>query len=122
MSKSRKRIYFISVIIIILILIAVMFTAYRPQIFQKGNPLPYIKGMLQLNNKTYVQIQKDTPIIFITKRDNYADLHKYIENNYNVSFDEQMGGGYFFRSEEKVVIASSEIYWRYFFVWTVSIN
>jgi hypothetical protein len=102
-------------------MVAVLFS-FRNVIFQKGNPLPYIKGMLQLNNKPYVQIHEDNPIIFITKRDNYSELHKYIESYYGVSFDEQMGNGYFFRSKEKTVTVSSEIYWRYYIVWTVSIN
>jgi len=92
-------------------------------IFQKGNPIPFVRSILQLNsNQTYIQVQDDNPIIYITKRDNYDQLHKYIEDNYDVSFDEQMGSSYIFSSDEKVITATSEIYWKFYIAWTMSIK
>ncbi len=120
MSKDKKQYFIFTMIFVSLIIMVAVFLLDRNVIFQKGNPLPYIKGMLQLNDKTYVQIQEDSPLIFITKKDKYSELHKHIERNYGVLFDEQMGSGYIFRSKEKMVIVSSEIYWRYYIVWTVA--
>jgi len=113
MSKLKKRNIILYTIIAIIIILAITLIINRAVIFQKGNPIPYLKSVLQLSaNQTDIQVQDDNPFIFITKRGNYKELHKYIEGNYNVTFDEQMGSGYIFRSDEKVITITSEIYWK----------
>lgn len=123
MNKIKKHNFIHSIIITIVIIIVITLVLNWSVIFQKGNPIPYLNSILHLNNnQTYIQVQDDNPIIFITKRHNYDELHKYIEDNYDVSFDEQMGSGYIFRSDKKVVISTSEVYWKYYVVWTMSIK
>lgn len=122
MSKGIKH-KLVLAIISIFIFAAIILTINWSSIFQKGNPIPYLKSMFQLNEKqTFIQVKKENPIIFLTERDHYEDLHKYIENTYDVSFDDQMGSGYIFSSEEKEIILTSEIYWKYFKVWTMRIT
>lgn len=123
MKRSKNHNIINSIIISIAIIIVLIFVTNWTVIYQKGNPLPYFKAILQLNaNKTYVQVQDDDSIIFVTKRDNYDEFHKYVEGYYDVSFNEQMGSGYIFRSHKKVVVVSSEIYWKYYVIWTISIK
>lgn len=123
MRKINKNKIALSIFTAIFIFIVITLVFNWSVIFQKGNPTPYLKSILQLNaNQTYIQVQDDNSIIFITKRDNYDELHKYIEHSYDVSFDEQMGSGYRFSSEEKVITVTSEIYWKFYRVWTISVN
>jgi len=123
MNKVKKHNIILSIIIAIFIIMAITLIINWSVIFQKGNPIPYLKSILQLNaNQTYIQVQDDNPIIFITKRDNYDELHKYIEDYYDVSFDEQMGSGYIFSSDEKVITVTSEIYWKFYIAWTMRIK
>lgn len=121
-KKIKKRHILISFIILV-IAIAIMLNSYWLVIFQKGNPIPYLNAILKLNdNQTYLQVHDNNPNIFLTKRDNYDEFHRYIENKYLVSFQEQMGSGYIFSSAEKEIIVSSEVYMRYFIVWTINIK
>lgn len=121
MNKIKKRNIITYTIIIVFITIAIILISYRKVIFQKGNPIPYLKAISQLNtNQTYVHVQDNNSNIFITKRDNYDEFHKYIEDNYDVSFKEQMGNGYIFSSNEKEVLVSSELYLKFYIVWTLN--
>jgi hypothetical protein len=123
MSKINKNKIALSIITAIFIFIVITLVLNWSVIFQKGNPTPYLTSILQLNaNQTYIQVHDDNSIIFITKRDNYDEFHKYIEYRYDVSFDEQMGSGYHFSSDEKVITVTSEIYWKFYKVWTISVN
>jgi len=124
MKRAKNHNIINSIIISIAIIIVLILVTNWPVIYQKGNPLPYFKAILQLNaNKTYVQVQQnDDSTIFVTKRNNYDEFHKYVEGNYDVSFNEQMGSGYIFRSDKKVVVVSSEVYWKYYIIWTISIK
>lgn len=123
MNRVKKHNIARSIIIVIFIIIAITFILNWSVIFQKGNPIPYFKSILQLNaNQTFIPVQDDNAIRFITKRDNYDELHKYIEDNNDVSFDEQMGSGYIFSSDDKVITVTSEVYWKFYKVWTVSIK
>ena len=123
MNKVKMHNTILSIIIAIFIIIAITLIINWSVIFQEGNPIPYLKSILKLNtNQTYIQVQDDNPIIFITKKDNYDELHEYIEDKYDVSFDEQIGSGYIFSSNEKMIIVTSRIYWKNYKVWTVNIK
>ncbi|MHB8127385.1 MAG: hypothetical protein ACYDEX_00100 [Mobilitalea sp.] len=123
MNKAKNHNIIRSIIIAIFIIVAIALILNWSVIFQKGNPIPYLKSISQLNaNQTYIQVQDDDSIIFVTKRDNYDELHEYIEDSYDVSFDEQLGSGYIFSSDEKVITVTSEIYWKYYIVWTMRIK
>jgi len=93
---------------------------FSPSIFQRGNPVPYIIKMFKLNNRNHYQKVFADKDIYITKRRDFSELQKYIENTYDVKFDEQMGGGYLFVSDKVHIIVISTIYWRYYTVWEVT--
>ena len=91
-----------------------------PSIFQRGNPAPYVSKMFLLNERNHFQkvfVDKD---IYLTKRNDFSELQKYIEKTYNVKFDDQLGGGYYFGSDEAHILIISTIYWRYYSVWEVT--
>lgn len=122
MVKVKKNICISSVIIVTIVILIII--SYWSELFQKGNPVPYLKAIVQLdNNQTYIKLKENQKDIFITKRNNYKDFLEYLENNYDVSIYEQMGNGYIFKSDDKVeVLVTSEIYLRYYKVWTLSID
>lgn len=107
------------VTIILFLLISIMlifFLAYKDIIYQEGDPLPVIKGIIQLNSKSYAKISDD-PIKFITKTNDKNELFDYIEKENNVKFEEQLGAGYIFDGPEKNVILISNQYTRFYQVW-----
>lgn len=103
----------------ILLILAFVFL-FKGNIFQCGNPIPYIEKMITLDeDKKFAKVYKDKEV-YITKKEEYEDLHKYIENKYKVSFLEQMGSGFIFVSYTKKIILTSEIYLKNYEVWNVT--
>jgi len=94
--------------------------AYGSDIFQRGNPVPYITKMLILNDSNHYQKVLPDKEIYITKRYDFDGLRKYIENTYDVKFDAQLGGGYSFTSDKAHILVISTIYWRYYLVWELT--
>lgn len=117
MRKKLAYIIGLSVIFILLIL----FT-FRNSIFQCGNPIPYISKMITLNEDVKFTKVYENKDIYITKNGDYKELHKYIENKYKVVFLEQMGSGYIFTSSNKQIILTSEIYYKDYQVWTMTMK
>lgn len=110
--NKKLTIIFFSLISIMLI----AFFACKDVIYQEGNPLPVIKGIVQLNSKSYAVISND-PLKFITKTNNKSELFNYIEKENNVKFEEQLGAGYIFDGPDKYVILISKQYSRFYQVW-----
>ena len=119
MNFPNKKILIIS-LSLILILIAILFYTYKGVIFQRGNPLPYLLASLEISEETpYVEIGENTGI-YISQRGECLPLLEFIEETQNVDFIEQGGNTYIFTDGINTITASSEIYLRYFTVWTVS--
>ncbi|MDF2678613.1 MAG: hypothetical protein K0Q97_2967, partial [Bacillota bacterium] len=90
-------------------------------IFQEGNPLPLIKGIVQLNKESFVKINED-PVTYMTKAGNKNDLFNYIEKENEVKFKEQMGSGHLFESVDKNLMLVSKQYTKFYQVWYESIH
>ena len=109
-----------SIIAIVCILAFIGILTYGGDIFQRGNPLPYVTKMFMLNDsKHYEKVFADKDI-YITKRYDFSLLEKYIENTYDVKFDDKLGGGYSFRSDKVHILVISTIYWRYYTIWELT--
>ena len=106
-----------------LILTIAVLVFYRGVIFQRGNPLPYFGKMFALKDGNQYSIVFDDEDIYLTRNRNseHDEMIAHIESIYEVSFIEQMGSTYLFKSEEKSVIASTEIYWSKYLVWELTI-
>lgn len=116
----KKKVGYLVGIILILTLILVFI--FRDSIFQCGNPIPYIEKMVTLNeDKKFAKVYNDKDV-YITKKEDYEDLHKYIEDKYKVSFLEQMGSGFIFVSYNENITLTGEIYLKNYEVWQVTIK
>lgn len=111
MNKKVAIILFSAISILL-----IAFFAYKDVIYQEGDPLPVIKGIVQLNSKSYAII-KDNPLKFITKANDKSELFSFIEKENNVKFTDQMGAGYIFDGPDKNVILISKQYTRFYQVW-----
>jgi len=112
----KKRLIIIAMICLLAI---IGILSYAPSIFQRGNPAPYVTKMFMLNDSNHYQRVFPDKDVYITKRYDFDELQKYIENTYRVKFDDRLGGGYSFRSDNLHILAISTIYWRYYSVWEV---
>lgn len=114
----KKRVGYLVGTLLILILILVFI--FRDSIFQCGNPIPYIEKIVTLNeDKKFAKVYDDKDV-YITKKEDYEDLHKYIEDKYKVSFLEQMGSGFIFVSYNENITLTGEIYLKNYEVWKVT--
>ena len=93
---------------------------YKDTIFQRGNPIPYVIKMFMLDDSNHYQRVFTDKDVYITKRYDFDELKKHIENTYGVTFKEQLGSGFLFNSDKRDIIVISEIYWRYYSVWEVN--
>ena len=111
----KKRVGYLLGISLVLLLMLL----FKGSIFQCGNPILYVEKIITLDEeKKFAQVYKDKEI-YITKKGDYEDLHKYIQDKYKVSFLEQMGSGFIFVSYTKKIILTSEIYLKNYEVWNV---
>lgn len=114
----KKRVGYLVGTLLILILILVFI--FSDSIFQCGNPIPYIEKIVTLNeDKKFAKVYDDKDV-YITKKEDYEDLHKYIEDKYKVSFLEQMGSGFIFVSYNENITLTGEIYLKNYEVWKVT--
>jgi len=113
--------------IIIALALFILFAAfitvlYKDAIFQRGNPLPYISKMISMNDDNpFARVFKDRDVYIIknshAERYGSGALVESIENAYDVTFGERMGGNAFFYSDEITIVADIEVYWKFYEVW-----
>lgn len=114
---KKKVGYLIGILLILALLFLFLF---KDSIFQCGNPIPYMKKIITLDeNKKFTKVFEDKEI-YITLKDDYEDLYKYIEDKYKVCFLEQMGSGFIFESYNERVIVTGQIYLRNYEVWNIT--
>ena len=118
--KNKKIILFL---LTGLILIICLFLYQKKDvIFQCGNPIPYVSKMFVLDDDTEFIDVFDDKSVYITKRYHKDKLFQYVEKEYEVAFTEQMGSGYRFESDTQKIVLTSQIYWHYYMVWTLTIK
>lgn len=116
---KRFRVSFCILIGLIAIIILFIYQ-YRAAIFQRGNPIPYVSKMFSLDDDTaYIDVFGDKRE-YLTKRYESDALFQYVEKEYGVIYKEQMGSGYVFEAEGHKIILTSQIYWKYYVVWTLT--
>ena len=103
-----------------LLLAIAVFAFYSGAVFQRGNPLPYLSKMIALRETNrFAKVFADEEI-YLSRTGDYDALIKYIESAHDVTFAERMGSAFFFHSDDKSLIASTEIYWRNYLVWEIA--
>ena len=116
----RKRMV-VACALAVVMLVVLILSLWSPAIFQRGNPLPYLLASAKINETVpYVQVNSSgNAYVYISKRGECPELFDYIEANWSVDFEEQLGGAYVFTNGSSRLIVSSEVYWRNYTVWEV---
>ncbi len=118
-KKIKNLIILISSFIVVF---AFAFYYYSPVIFQEGNPLPLIKGILELNftRKDIILLDSEKEIYFTKSKNGKEILSKKLSDD-GYKFLEQMGSGYFFKNEnEEKLIATHKYYSRFYSIWKIT--
>lgn len=119
--KERISIKNMSLVILVIsiVLLGTFLHSYRKVIFQRGNPIPYLISAMSLDNDTkFIEIEEETGV-YISKRGEYTEFFDFIEKSYDVDFIEQAGSGFIFSNGDENITVGSEIYLKYFTVWTM---
>ena len=105
---------------LILLIILFGFIVISPSLFQEGNPLPILKGIVELSIGNYdiVKITDETQrYISKTDKGNSPMINLMGEDSWE--FYEQMGSGYIFHKDEDRKIVSSVQYIKKHVIWEV---
>lgn len=120
-TRSYRKTVRILIAALLVVVLLWVFNLYSPVIFQRGNPIPYLSAAMQIDtDNRYVKVGvSGTCDIYITKRGDSGRLFYDIAYDRGFEFVEQMGSGYIFSDGTNRFTISSEVYLRYFTVWTV---
>ena len=118
-TKKRRVIIVCAVAAALVVLFGCVLAFKWESIFQRGNPIPYVKAMLELSeDNTFVEIENEDNT-YITKAGDDKALFQMIQEKYDVELEERGGRMYFFCNEEGVYTCSveEERYWSVYSVW-----
>lgn len=113
-----KKKTFIIFIILILFLLILSIVLYLPAIFQEGNPLPIIKGIvrLQLSDEKLISIDLYR---YITRTEGSDDVIISFLDNKGWKFGEQFGSAYIFKKQSNSLTIEGIQYSRYYRIWKI---
>ena len=122
-SNPSKLKIALGIVVVCLILGIAIMALYSPVIFQRGNPIPYLRAAAKLNDDTqYVQVkQTESESIYITRKGESDALLRMFAEGTGAVFQEQLGSTYIFSDDDKEWLLESEIYWKIYTVWVVPI-
>lgn len=111
-----KKIFFIMFLSILIIRILIIY----PILFQEGNPIPIIKGIISLSfgSSDIVKIS-DEPQRYITKTTKDSTPIIELMDNEGWKFDDQAGSGYIFSKGDNIIIVSSVQYTGKYRIWKI---
>ena len=109
-------------VIALVSLIAVIFLSiYSPIIFQEGDPLPQIKGIIQLTfgKSDMVKLSGSDNKYLTESGGGWEIMDNYLKER-GYEFVEQMGSGYFYESFDDNIVLVRRQYSRFYAIWTFS--
>jgi hypothetical protein len=110
-------------VIVLVSLIAGIFFVYSPVIFQEGNPLPQIKGIIQLIfGKSDMVELSGSDNEYLTESGNGREIMDNYLKEGGYEFVEQMGSGYFYKSFDDNIVLVRRQYSRFYAIWTFTEN
>lgn len=118
-----KKLVMVSIISFLLVILLIL-KNYSPIIFQRGNPLPYLKAAAHLDEShLYVEVDVRGPsLVYITSLHNNNRIDEIL-NDYaydkGFEFVEQNGSCYVFTDGKNNLVIETEIYLNKYIVWTV---
>lgn len=123
-SKVKKK-WIISIVLTFLLSFIFFLFLHIPTLFQEGNPLCYAKSFVQLMGfKDYVEITgvgeyHTETIRYLTRYNDYEEFLNYIEKEYQMDYEGQMGSVYLFRTETSSLAITNVTYMKFFTIWKV---
>lgn len=109
----------LSLFLLILFLLGIFVFLYSPVIFQEGNPLPQLNGIIKLNfgKENIVKLNTENNR-YMSKSKNASEMLKEFMKERNYEFVEQLGSGYFFKSDkEENVVITHRHYSKLYSIW-----
>ncbi len=119
MSKSGRTALIVASAV--LLITAVLFVMYYPVIFQRGNPVPYLKAASEINSETaFCEVAvEEADRVFITRKTVQREFLSYVEECTGAEFYEQAGSGFIFKKGNDSFVVENEIYLGRYYVWEV---
>lgn len=108
------------IIVILLSSIFILgFMRLSPALFQEGNPVPILKGIVKLSSSDEKIVQiSESPQQYLTKTNAGSTPLVKLMNKEGWKFDEHLGSGYFFSKDGDKLIITSVQYTGKYRVWT----
>ncbi len=122
MRKKKNRLVMYPLILgAAALLVLTLFVVNREYIFQEGNPIPIVSGMVEVSIKDRdFSIIRDDPMTYLTPAGDYDGLFSFVEKEYDVSFQDQSEGKYIFAGEGKEIVLEARQYTKYYRVWNLT--
>ena len=123
MPKINKKRVFVCLGILLAIFV-LAFLLYSPIIFQEGNPMPLVNGIMRLNFTQDKIVKLDiNKELYLTKSNGGQENIKSYMIDKGYIFTEQMGSGYFFQSTTgERAVAIHKYYSRFYSLWNITEN
>lgn len=108
------------ILILFLVIFILGFMRVSPVLFQEGNPIPVVKGIveLSLNDNDIVQVSNDSKKYLTKTSVGNAPIIELM-NKEGWEFQEQLGAGYIFIKDGDRIIIESVQYTGKYKVWTL---
>ena len=103
----------------LLIVCVVVLYGQRRAVFQRGNPIPYLRAAAHLSEEQPYVAVDEARGFYISKRGECPELFEFFQDELGVEFVEQAGSGYIFSNGTQNYVISSEVYWGRYTVWSL---
>lgn len=118
-KKLRRK----TILFSLVALLIMSFAFSYPVLFQEGNPIPLLKGIVRLSTSEEEILKiSEEPLRYMSEtREGNAPLISLMEDE-GWEFQEQLGAGHVFSREDALLIVTSTQYTRTYTIWTFSPN
>ncbi len=122
-KRLKKELIIISLVAGLVVLTFLVY-GFSSVIFQRGNPVPYLKAAMQIDEThRFIKVNDGSfQNVYISKKKDQRidDLLKELEDDrlLKLTFKEQMGSIYEVTDGQNIIYIESEIYLGRFIVWT----
>lgn len=108
------------ILILLLVILVFGFIMIYPVLFQEGNPLPILKGIIELSfTNSYIIKISDEPQIYITKTNKGNSPIIELMEKEGWKFGNQAGSGYLFSKGGNKKVISSVQYTSKYIIWEI---
>lgn len=119
----KRKLALVSVFACLMVILFI-FSKFLLVIFQRGNPIPYLKAASRIDEShPYVEVGvNDTKLVYISNLQNNSTIEEMLKeytNSIGFDFVEQNASSYIFTDGTNNLAIETEIYFGRYVVWTV---